>query len=213
MKLYLSSYYLGNPTQILQDMVGQNKRAAVIANSIDFLTGSERSQRVGAEIATLRELGFQSEELDLRNYFDSSEGLKQKLSEYGLLMLRGGNVFVLRRALAQSGFDEIIAPLLKEDKLVYAGYSAGACVVAPDLRGLELADDPNIIPDGYNPEIIWQGLGLVDFAIAPKYNSDNPEAAAVEHITDYFNEHNVLFKVLPAGEVIVIDGENQKIIS
>ena len=213
MKLYLSSYYLGNPTRTLQNMVGANKKAAVIANSIDFLTDAKRHERVEAEIDTLRSLGFKPEELDLRNYFDTPEGLEQKLSKYGLVMLRGGNVFVLRRALAQSGFDKIIRPLLVETELVYCGYSAGACVATPDLRGLELADDPNIIPDGYNPEIIWQGLGLVDFAIAPRYNSDNPEAAAVKQIAEYLNEHNVSFKTLPAGEVIVIDGEIQKTIS
>jgi len=213
MKLYLSSYYLGNATDLLQNMVGRNKKAAVIANSIDFLAKSERSERVAAEIATLRGLGFSAEELDLRDYFNNSNDIKQKLSEYGLLMLRGGNVFVLRRALAQSGFDKVISELLDKHELVYSGYSAGACVVSPSLQGLNLADDPNVVPAGYKPEIIWKGLDLVNFAIAPRYNPDHPEAATVEQITNYFNEHGITYKTVRQGEVLVVNDGEQKLIS
>lgn len=194
-------------------MVGTNKKAAVIANSIDLLNDSERRERVQAEIKTLSDLGFQPEELDLRDYFYSSEDIGQKLAEYGLLMFRGGNVFLLRRAMAQSGFDKVIRPLLQKNEIVYSGYSAGACIVAPDLHGLDLVDNPNIVPDGYKPEIIWKGIGLVDFAIAPRYHSDHHEAAAVEQIATYFEEHDIPYNTLPAGEVIAISGDNQKIIS
>lgn len=211
MKLYLSSYYYGNYPNILTRLVGTNKKAAVIANSIDFLDDSGRDERVNYEINALTELGFQAEELDLRDYFDSHKDIEQKLSEYGLLWLRGGNVFVLRRAMAQSGFDKVIFSLLKKNKIVYGGYSAGACVITPDLHGLELADDPNIVPEGYKSKIIWEGLGLVGFSIAPRYKSDHTEAEKVAKITDYFVEHNILYKTLHSGEVIVINGDKEEI--
>ena len=213
MKLYLSSYFFGNNPSILAHLVGANKKAAVIANSTDFLTHSERAERVQAEIKSLSNLGLQPEELDLREYFGTSKDIGKKLSEYGLLWLRGGNVFVLRRAMAQSGFDEVIHPLLERGEIVYGGYSAGACVITPNLHGLDLVDDPNIVPDGYKSEVIWQGLGIVDFAIAPHYRSDHPESAQVEKITEYFKEHDILYKTLPDGEVIVINGDDERIIS
>lgn len=35
--------------------------------------------------------------------------------------------------------------LLTADTLVYAGYSAGPCVLSPSLRGLELVDDADAV--------------------------------------------------------------------
>lgn len=37
MKLYLSSYHVGSDPQILVNLVGKNKKAAVIPNAMDFL--------------------------------------------------------------------------------------------------------------------------------------------------------------------------------
>ena len=52
----------------------------------------------------------------------------------------------LRRALAASGADEMIADLVRADRIVYGGNSAGACVLAPSLRGLETVDEPGDDP-------------------------------------------------------------------
>jgi hypothetical protein len=48
---------------------------------------------------------------------------------------------VLRHALAQSGADYALVKLLDEDAIVYAGYSAGPCVLSPNLKGFELVDE------------------------------------------------------------------------
>jgi dipeptidase E len=190
MKLYLSSFRLGSDPNLLSAIVGdKNRKAAVIANAIDFHAGTERSQRVQAEIGALSELGFEPEEVDLRDYFNNGDkDLESKLSEYGLLWLRGGNAFILRRAMVQSGFDQAIRKLFAKDEVVYGGYSAGICVLTPDLHGIELIDDPNVVPKGYDSEVIWEGMGLVDFAIVPHYRSDHPESAAVEEVVAYYTK-------------------------
>lgn len=213
MKLYLSSFRLGNDPNLLSAIVGdKNRKAAVIANAIDFHTNAERSQRVQAEIAALSELGFEPEEVDLRDYFNGDKDLEKKLSEYGLLWLRGGNAFILRRAMVQSGFDEAIRNLFAKDEVVYGGYSAGICVLTPDLHGIELVDDPNDVPKGYDSEIIWEGMGLVDFAIAPHYQSDHPESPAIEKVVDYFKKHNIPYKALKDGQVILANNYETKIV-
>jgi len=204
MKLYLSSYHLGNEAQKLKKIVGSIKKAAIIHNALDFATDLERLKKSKeGEVSDLKGLGFQSEELDLKDYFGKTNELKEKLKEFGLVWVRGGNTFVLRRAMKQSGFDEIIKDYVGKETLVYAGYSAGVCVLSQTLKGLELVDDPHIVPAGYKSEIIWEGIGLINYSVAPHYKSDHPESEAVEKEVDYFIDNKIPFVALHDGEVII----------
>jgi dipeptidase E len=204
MKLYLSSYRLGDDPQKLVAMVGKNKKAALIANATDYYQDKEISEeKIKEGIANLEELGFESEEIDLRDYFGKPRELAKKMSEFGLVFVRGGNTFVLRRAFAESGFDKWLRSQKNNKELVYAGYSAGVCVLSPSLRGLEIVDDPNIVPKGYKTEVIWNGMGLIDFAFAPHYMSDHPESKNVTKEVEYYKKNRIKFKALHDGEVII----------
>ncbi len=204
--MYLSSFRLGDHPEQLVALVGKNKRVAVIANSVDFGTDLERRKTgVQREIDDLSKLGLDAEELDLRNYFGKSGELEEKLKEYGVLWVRGGNTFILRKAFRESGLDKWLIEQKENKELVYAGYSAGVCVLSPSLKGLETVDDPNVEAPGYPKEIIWEGLGLIDFAFAPHYKSDHPESADVEKEVEYYQSHGVNYKTLHDGEVIIID--------
>ena len=120
------------------------------------------------------------------------------------LWVVGGNTFILRRAMQQSGLDSI---LLKRQgaQFVYAGYSAGICVMTPTLKGIHLVDDPTIIPEGYSEEIVWDGLNLVPFCIAPHYRSDHPESKLIEKSVAFFIENKIPFIALRDGEVYIRD--------
>ena len=203
MKLYLSSYRLGNNPEKLVGLFSYNKKIAVIANAMDFVKNPDREESVIQEIDDLKSLGLYPEELDLRDYLGKQKDLSKKINKYGAVWARGGNTFILRRVMAQSGFDEILRQKNKDNNFVYAGYSAGVCVITPTLHGLEIVDDPNVIPAGYNPEVIWDGLGIIDFSIAPHYKSDHPEAEVVDRTVKYFVEHNMPFKTLRDGETII----------
>ena len=206
MQLYLSSYKLGSEPQKLKELVDVEKKVAVIANALDFSDEFERKQHsIQRELDDLAALGLQAEEMDLRDYFERRDELVKKLGEFGLIWAIGGNSFVLRRAMRQSGFDELVKQYHSEHRqsFVYAGYSAGAVVAAPTLRGIELVDDPKVVPATYESEIIWEGLGLINFSIAPHYRSNHPEAEAIEHVVRYFQQNNIYFRALSDGEVII----------
>jgi dipeptidase E len=204
MKLYLSSYQLGNEPEKLVALIGENKRVAVICNAIDSLDGTEREVRVERELSALKSLGLQPEELDLRHYFGKLEAIEKKLSEFGTLWIRGGNVFILRKAMALSGFDGVIRRLLDKG-IVYAGYSAASCVAGPTLHGIELCDDINLVPEKYPQETIWEGLHLIDFTVAPHYKSNHPESPLIDKVVDYFEQNRIPYKTLRDGEAIIID--------
>jgi len=204
MKLYLSSYRLGNKPEVLVNLVSANKKAVVIGNAMDFLTeDAGRKESVQREMDDLTNLGFEPEEVDLRQYFGKPQELRDKLASFGLVWVRGGNVFVLRKAFKESGVDEWLKEQRGNKDLVYAGYSAGVCVLSPSLKGLDIVDNPNTIPEGYSKDTVWDGLGLVSFAFAPHYMSNHPEAEAVSRLVEYDKKSGIEYKALQDGEVIV----------
>jgi dipeptidase E len=216
MRAYLSSFRLGNQPRRLVELVRDRNRAAVVLNACDLLSDEERRMRAHQEVAALQALGFSATELDLRPYFtnrDPERELGTLLAAHGLVWVRGGNSFVLRRAMKASGFDRVIRDLLEDDAIVYGGFSAAIAVVTPSLHGVDLVDDPNSVPVGYDPAIVWEGLGLLPYAIAPHYKSEHPESAAMESVVQYYIDRRVPFRVLRDGEVIVVQGGREEIVA
>lgn len=181
-----------------------NKKVALISNALDFSTDLERRKKsTQTELKDLKSIGLEPESLDLRDYFGKKAALKEKLNEFGGVWVRGGNTFLLRRAMKYSGFDELILEKRGDPDFVYAGYSAGACVITPTLKGIDFADDAHITPDGYSSEIIWEGLNLVSYSIAPHYKSDHPESELIEKSIEYFKANNMQYRTLRDGETII----------
>jgi dipeptidase E len=213
MRLYLSSFRNGNKPEKLLELLGDGRRTALINNAQDFLPSPDRSSRRDEEIDRLKSIGLDPIEIDLRLYFGKSKGLKEKLADFDLIWVRGGNAFVLRRAFKQSGADKVVAELLAEDKIVYGGYSAGIDMLTPSLHGAELVDEPDIVPSGYHPGIIWDCLGSVSYAIAPHYKSNHPESGAIDKSIEYLIDNHTPFIALRDGEAIVINGDSEEVVS
>ncbi len=207
MKFYLSSYKLGDRTAELKDMIaGGNKKTAYISNALDFSQDLERREKSeAADIADLEAVGMEIEKVDLRDYFGKQAELEEKLNEYNIIWVRGGNVFVLRQAMKLSGFDEIMKKLLKKDDMVYGGYSAGVCVLAPTLKGIDFVDDPNVYSYSEQTETIWEGLSILDYAFIPHYSSGHAESSAVDNTIKYMIDNKILFKTVKDGEVLIFE--------
>jgi len=205
MKLFLSSYELGDNPEKLAKMAPANKKIAIIGNASDLKTVQERIEKIAKEIDPLIEIGLMPEELDLRDYFGKEKELRKKLDEFDMVWVKGGNTFVLRRAFKQSGFDKLIKEKINDPDFVYAGYSAGSCIVTPTLKGLDIVDDPVSVPKNYDPEIIWEGLGFLDYSIAPHYRSNHPESTLVDEEVKYLIENKMPYKTLRDGEVIITE--------
>jgi dipeptidase E len=204
-RLYLSSFRVGDQPGRLRDLADRDLPAAVIANAIDEAMPEERREGVQRELDDLSELGFDVRELDLRDYFESPGQSADELRKYGLVWLRGGNVFVLRYALAGSGADTALVELLREDALVYAGYSAGPCVLGPSLRGFELVDEPAGVRAAYGAEPIWEGLGVLDYVIVPHVDSPgHPETGRCNALAGHLQAEGVPHRTLRDGDVLVI---------
>ena len=212
MRLYLSSFHNGNQPAELLTMLKGKTRTALIMNAVDFNSEEERRQKTAEEKTRLETLGLHVTEVDLRDYFNKSELLTAELSNYDLLWVRGGNTFILRRAFKQSGADSIVKSLLENDGIVYGGYSAGIDLLVGSLHGIELVDDPNVVPEGYEETIPWEGLGILPYSVNAHYKSDHPESADIDKSIEYMINHHIPFIALRDGEAIVINGTYQKVV-
>jgi dipeptidase E len=210
--MYLSSFRLGNCPERLVSLAGNDTLVAVIANAMDGASKGVREEAVQLELLALRGLGLAAEELDLRDHFVDSSGLAAELRRYEVVWLRGGNAFILRYALARTGADAALSRLLQDDAVVYSGYSAGPCVLAPSLRGLETVDSPHAVAEVYGDQPIWDGLGLLDYAIVPHVDSpDHPESQGLELVAARYRATGVPHRTLRDGEVLLIDGDRSSI--
>ncbi|HEX4402864.1 MAG TPA: Type 1 glutamine amidotransferase-like domain-containing protein [Galbitalea sp.] len=212
MKLYLASYDPGGVPSNLADLIGENQPVAITANANDGMPQNQRAAGLANEIARLSAIGLHSEELDLRRYFDHTKNLEDDLGAYGAIWAMGGNAFVLRRAMRYSGLDEILPRLLRASRLTYGGYSAGAVVAGPTLHGIDLVDDPHEVPVSYQSNVVWSGLDLVPYRIAPHYRSRDSQTFQIEQVVDYFVAHNAKYRTLSDGQAIVIDGQSEQVL-
>ncbi|KKR23667.1 MAG: Peptidase E [Candidatus Daviesbacteria bacterium GW2011_GWB1_39_5] len=210
MRLYLSSYKLGDNPEELFNLAGKNKHVGIIFNAGDFDTQEERLIRLEKNIKNLKLLGFTAEEIDLRKYFGKTDLLKIFLLKFGIIWVKGGNIFLLKRAFEQSGFDKIIHEMLDKDLVVYAGESAGSVIAGPSLEGLDIVDNAKDVPKGYLAQFSMIGLNLISYMIAPHHKSDHPESSSVEKLVKYFKNKNIPHQPLRDGEVIIVSGSKEK---
>ncbi len=200
MKLYLSSFRLGDQSAALKEMAA-GRVLGVMPNALDHVAEEARATWHDGALAEIRGLGIRAETLDLQDFFGRSEALKRKLNELGGVWVTGGNAFVLRQAMRLSGFDTLVPDSVGSD-FVYAGYSAGICVLGPSLDGLQHVDAPNSLP--YPGSLtVWEGLGILDHLILPHYKSDHPESEAIDREVEYCRARGIPFRTLRDGEVIV----------
>jgi dipeptidase E len=204
MRLFLSSWYLRDDQRpsALRPVDGAG-RAGIVLNALDEF-GSTRDRGIGRERRPLEDLGYACEELDLRHYFDAPDALVERLGTLDLVWAVGGNSFVLARAMAASGFIDAAQARLADPAFVYGGYSAGSCLAGPDLAGIDLVDDPTVIPDGYPRDVEPRCLGLITFRILPHWRSDHPESAAIDRAESDLRDKGLDYRCLHDGQAFIV---------
>ncbi|TSD93942.1 peptidase [Skermania sp. ID1734] len=203
MRLFLASFRFGAHQDRFLDLVGGAGRAAVIANACDAWPPRARASAVKSDIVPLRTSGFEVDEVDLRTGPTAGE-----LARYDVVWVRGGNTFVLRAQLLLSGADTVLAKLIRDDAIVYAGYSAGACVMCPSLDGLESMDDPEQVPNVCGIDPVLDGLALVDRPIIP-HCGEEPEA---DELAQHYRETGVAHWALTDEQVVLINNAEPELL-
>ncbi len=169
----------------------------------------------------LRKIGCKVTDLDLKR--ENKKSLAQKLKNFDVILVGGGNTFYLLKYIRKSGFDKIIIPLLKQGKVsfsqqrktkqevIYFGISAGSIVAGPEI-GISNWDpewDKNVV----NLKNLT-GLNLIPFAISPHFAVKNKKILEEKSKTvDYplvaINDKQA---VVVNGEKVEIIGKGKKVI-
>ena len=211
MRLYLSSYNFGNQSEKLIELLRDQKpRVAIVTNAADAGDEERIVERFNDQAEFFRKYNLEADRLDLRNYFGKEAELHKKCSEYGLFWVRGGNVFVLRQAMKQSGFDLWLTDALAKDSIVYGGYSAGGCVLSPSLEGYDIVDDTAMTKVAYGLEADYSALGIINYAFEPHYKSDHPESADIDKEIEKLEKLGIPYRTLRDGEALLIDGNKEE---
>jgi dipeptidase E len=111
---------------------------------------------------------------------------KDKIEQSNILVISGGNPFLLMHNLRQTGLDEVIIKFTQKKSFILAGYSAGAIILTPSLNITTmkvLSSQGTRIPiykergKTFPSQLkSLAGLGIVDFEFFPhfeeKYTND-----------------------------------------
>ena len=214
MRLYLASHNLGPYTDELLKLVGEGRKALYIENARDYYPDEKRANDLHEKLAMLSELGFEVEELDLRNYFGKPNELREFIDSYkpDLIFASGGNVFLLATAYHLSGFDEILREDLANDKYVYGGFSAGTMAICKTIKFYghnHLV--PERVPEVYGVDAVLDGVGLVDYQLIPHADVSKHLKTTKEYIKRI---EGAGLKALPLNQeaVIVVNGDSRQIL-
>lgn len=165
MKLFLSSIRLPN-NQERAALFGNKKNinVLIVPNAYDIYPEDRQEAELARTIFEFKELGYNTSVLDLVTSSDKQS--RDRLYGSDFVWITGGNTFYLNYRVQKTGFDKHIRDAISNG-LVYGGNSAGAIIAGPSLHGTENIDDPNAAP-----EVIWNGMHLVDFGIVPHWGME-----------------------------------------
>lgn len=117
------------------------------------------------------------------NSSSDSESEVKKLQSANILMITGGNTFLLLNNLKKSGLDKAIVDFSNKDNFVISGFSAGALVLTPNI---EICNSRRMDPNDVGLTD-FKSLGIVDFEVYPHYK-DSYKVEADEYRKTTENE-------------------------
>ncbi|WP_052688939.1 Type 1 glutamine amidotransferase-like domain-containing protein [Williamsia herbipolensis] len=192
MRLFLTCLGVDGHDDLLVSVTGRGATIGVVLNAIDDRP-SDRALAGEIEHAEMTRLGLRPVELDLREHADVA-----RLATVDALWVRGGNTFALRYAMAAHGADAVIARRIGDDSLGYAGYSAGAAVLSPDLSAVAEVDDPSVVASP-----ITTGLGVLDRPLIPHIGGSYDDGIACTALSRRLTLDGVAHHALRDGEALV----------
>jgi hypothetical protein len=86
-------------------------------------------------------------------------------------------------------------------------------VILDFSRPRKPTDNAYLVPDDYDPAIIWAGLGLIPYSIVPHFRSLHPEADSSELAAQYLADNQLNFMTMQDGDAIIYENNISRYVS
>jgi len=197
MKLFLSSAGFKPETkERFLKLLGKDPKETLAA-FIPTAAGPKKDKSyVQWTIDQIEKLGMKTKTIDLVD--ENKQSLNEKLSDCDVIIMNGGNTFLLLDWVKKSGFDKVIKKLIDRDK-VYVGISAGSYIACPTIEQSKWKhlDDPDKVG-----RTDLSALNLVNFLIVAHYTDEYKEA-----VENGVKTTNYPVVVLTDQQAVVVDGD------
>ncbi len=159
----------------------------------------EYTQYVEDGRMALNSLGLIVKELEITQCCKNK--IKDVLDDCDCIYISGGNTFFLMQELRKTGTDKLIIEQIEKGKL-YIGESAGAMILAPNIKYAKDMDDHLTQTPDFTD---FKGLGIVEFYPVVHFNSFPFEEAAQKVV--HKNSHLPL-EIITNQQAIVVVGNS-----
>lgn len=112
---------------------------------------------------------YEAQFLLIDNAKEDATEERAKLSSANILLITGGNPYILLRNLRKSGMDSIIVDLAHKEQCVLAGYSAGAMIFSPTIQMAAGNDNSGVGLTNFD------GFNFVSYEIFPHYSEETKQ--------------------------------------
>ncbi|MDL2242506.1 Type 1 glutamine amidotransferase-like domain-containing protein [Bacteroidales bacterium OttesenSCG-928-K03] len=201
-RLFLTSLFIDVPN-ILQNYLQKN----LTGKSLTFIPTASIPEKSKTYVRKAREafekMGLIVDDLEITT--STKEEISKKLQQNDFIYVAGGNTFFLLQELKKKNADQLIIEQINLGKL-YIGESAGSMILSPNIEYVMDMDDCKIAKDLTD----FSALNVINFYPVP-HQGNYPFVDAVEKIISKYNSKLNLC-VINNSQVILIEGENQKII-
>jgi len=85
-------------------------------------------------------------------------------------------------------------------------------VAAMDLQGIDLIDDPTVLPEGYPSTTAPEYLCLVSYRIVPHRRSEHRDAEGAERAADHLAERGLSHRCLRDREAVNVHDTTRPVI-
>jgi len=201
MKLFLTS--AGLPPETTEEflkLLSQKPEETKICFIATASHPEENKCYVKRDRERLWELGFKIIELDLKK--ENKNSLGDRLKDFDVLFVEGGNTFYLLKYIRESGFDEALKLFLKRGG-IYLGVSAGTMVTGLNIESANWKyADKNIV----NLEDLT-GLKLVPYVFSVHIDESN-----LDIVKNIANKVDYPVIALTDKQALLIDNGIKKIV-
>ena len=197
-RIFLCSSF-ADVASILSESVSVPLKGKTVAFIPTASIHEEYTQYVEDGRMALDSLGLIVKELEITQC--SKNKIKDVLDDCDCIYISGGNTFFLMQELRKIGTDKLIIEQIEKGKL-YIGESAGAMILAPNIKYAKDMDDHLTQTPDFTD---FKGLGIVEFYPVVHFNSFPFEEAAQKVV--HKNSHLSL-EIITNQQAIVVVGNS-----